>query len=208
MLSGEKPRFQVPEPQPHPAERILDVVVELLTSGGYEAVQLREVARQARIGLGTIYKLFPTRDDLIVTAIERWMETNTYAEVGQPVPGETLYDGLMRVFRHVFEPWERNPRLLESFHRARGGPGGERLKLQGANAIVPVMRAVLKGGDPQYLDDVGVILTSVSHGVIARFVAGELDITEILPTLERAVYRITTDNERLAGATARPHPPG
>jgi TetR/AcrR family transcriptional regulator, cholesterol catabolism regulator len=204
MLSDEKRRFQVPDPEPHPAERILDVVIEMLQSGGYDTVQLREVARSARIGLGTIYKLFPTRDDLIVTAIEHWMDTNTYVELGQPVPHETLYDGLMRVFRYVFEPWERSPRMLEAFNRARSGPGGERLQLQGANAIVPVMRTVLERGDPAYVEDVGVVLTSVSHGLIARFAAGEIDIAEILPTLERAVFRITTNNEPAARATSDP----
>jgi TetR/AcrR family transcriptional regulator, cholesterol catabolism regulator len=202
MLSDEKRRFQLPDPEPHPAERILDVVIEMLESGGYDAVQLREVARKARIGLGTIYKLFPTRDDLVVTAIEHWMDIHTYAELGQPVPGETLYDGLMRVFRDVFEPWERSPRMLKAFHRARSGPGGERLQLQGANAIVPVMRAVLEGGDPVYVEDLGAILTSVAHGLIARFAAGEVDIAEILPTLERAVFRITTNNEPAARATS------
>ncbi len=202
MLSEEKRRFHLPEPEPHPAVRILDVVIEMLESGGYDGVQLREVARRARIGLGTIYKLFPTRDDLIVTAIEHWMDINTYAELGRAVPGETLYDSLMRVFRDLYEPWERSPRMLEAFHRARSGPGGERLQLQGANAIVPVMRAVLERGDPAYVDDVGAILTSVAHGLIARFVAREVDIAEILPTLERAVFRITTNNEPAARATS------
>ena len=34
-----------------------------------------------------------------------------------------VYDGLMRGLRYVFEPWERNPRMLEAYHRARTGPG-------------------------------------------------------------------------------------
>ena len=43
VLSEKKLRFQLPDPEPHPAERILDVVIEMLESGGYDAVQLREV---------------------------------------------------------------------------------------------------------------------------------------------------------------------
>jgi AcrR family transcriptional regulator len=198
MLSAEKRRFQMPDPVPHPAQRILGAVIELLESGGYDAVQLRDVARRSRVGLGTIYKLFSGRDDLIVSAIEHWMDTNTYAELTPPFGGETLYDGLMRVFRNVFEPWERNPWMLRAYYRARSGPGGERLQLQAADAIVPLSRAVLADGDPEYVTDVGVILTSVAHGVIGRFAAGDIDVTEILPTLERAVVRLTTDNAPLA----------
>jgi AcrR family transcriptional regulator len=39
------------EPKP---DRILDIVVELLETEGYDAVQLREVARRARTSLATI----------------------------------------------------------------------------------------------------------------------------------------------------------
>ena len=34
--------------------------------------------------------------------------------------------------------------------------------------------------------------------MIGRFAAGMLDITAILPTLERAVFRLTANNEMLA----------
>lgn len=57
-------------------DRLLDTVVELLESGGYDEVQLREVARRARTSLSTIYKRYPTRDELILAAIEGWMAEN------------------------------------------------------------------------------------------------------------------------------------
>lgn len=176
-------------------------VVELLTSGGYDAVQLREVARQARVSLATIYKLFPTRDELIVTALEHWMATHTYADLAPPATNETLQAGLMRVFRYVFEPWERSPRMLEAFHRAaRTGEGRERLDLQGMNAIEPVARAVLEGADPAYVDDIDIVLTNMAYALIGRFVDGTLDVTDILPMLERVVFRLTANNEPAATA--------
>ena len=58
---------------PTHADAIVAVVQELLETGGYDAVQLREVARRARVSLATIYRLFPTRDELIVISLERWM---------------------------------------------------------------------------------------------------------------------------------------
>ena len=47
----------------HSDDRILDIVVEILETEGYDAVQLREVARRARASLATIYKRYPTRDE-------------------------------------------------------------------------------------------------------------------------------------------------
>jgi AcrR family transcriptional regulator len=205
--SSEGPE-RTSEPTHH--DRIVGVVQELLESGGYDAVQLREVARQAHVSLATIYRLFPTRDDLIVTAIEQWMSTHSYAELAMPEPGESVYDGLMRGLRYVFEPWERNPRMLEAYHRARTGPGGRRLDRQGMRAIEPNANALLAAADPAYVEDLTLILKNIAYAVIGRFAAGTLDITAILPTLERAVFRLTTNNEAPALAArdrgARPRP--
>src|SRR6476661_7124569 len=103
------------ERQREPAQRdtILEVVVRLVETEGYDAVQLREVARRARVSLATIYKLFDGRDQLIYAALERWREKHVYLALDDAAPDETPADGLMRVFRSMFEPWERSPRLLE-----------------------------------------------------------------------------------------------
>jgi AcrR family transcriptional regulator len=205
--SSESPEERS-EPTHH--DRIVGVVQELLESGGYDAVQLREVARRAHVSLATIYRLFPTRDDLVVTAIEQWMSTHSYAELAPPTPDESVYDGLMRGLRYVFEPWERNPRMLEAYHRARTGPGGRRLDRQGMRAIQPNANALLADADPAYVEDLTLILKNIAYAVIGRFAAGTLDITAVLPTLERAVFRLTTNNEAPAIAArdhgARPRP--
>src|SRR5258705_3188099 len=94
-------------------DRILDIVVELLETEGYDAVQLREVARRARTSLATIYKRYGTRDELILAALDRWMEENRYAGLTRPHDkDESLYAGVMRVLRTIFEPWERHPSVL------------------------------------------------------------------------------------------------
>jgi AcrR family transcriptional regulator len=120
------------------ANAIVDVVVDLLETEGYDAVQVRTVASRAHISLATMYKLFGTRDELIVAAVERWMESNQYASLSMPAPGEAPYDTLVRVLRAVFEPWEEHPRMLEAYHRARRGPGGDRLVLHGLAVVAPI----------------------------------------------------------------------
>jgi hypothetical protein len=100
----------------------------------------------------------------------------------------------MRIFRHVFEPWEKSPWMLEAYHKAEAGPAGDRLRRQGARAIVPAARHLLEDHDPEYVADVEDILINMAYAVTGRFVDGQLAATAILPTLERAVRRLTTDN--------------
>ncbi len=190
--------------EPQPADAIISTVLEMLEDGGHDAVQLREVARRAQVSLTTIYKAYPTRDELIVAAVEHWMAANGCAPLDPVVPGEDLYSGLMRILRHVFEPWERNPRMLEVFHRAQTGPGGHRLLEQSWRAIEPIALRLFVGYEPAYIGDLALIVTHLAHGTVARFAAGEIGITEILLILERTVHRLTSDNAAFARRVTQP----
>jgi TetR/AcrR family transcriptional regulator, cholesterol catabolism regulator len=185
-------------PDPVAREAILAVVEELLTDHGYDGLQLREVAHRARVSLSRIYKLFGTREELIVATMKKWMEDNGYQGLAPPLKTESVYEGLLYILRCVFEPWETNPQMLEAFHRARKGLGGERLQEQGARAIKPALRWVLKDADRRYVTDVEVLLLNLLYAVFGRFADGELSITDVLPTLERAVFRLTADNTSAA----------
>jgi AcrR family transcriptional regulator len=175
-------------------DHILDIVVELLETEGYDAVQLREVARRARTSLATIYKRYATRDELILAALESWMEENRYSGLHQqsPEPDESLYAGLMRMLRTIFEPWEQHPEMLTAYFRARAAPGGQRLVERGLDIVVPVGMEVLAGVDDEFVRDVDTIVTSLVYGLAGRYAAGEIAITDILPSLDRTVYWMTT----------------
>ncbi|MFI5717525.1 TetR family transcriptional regulator [Nocardia sp. NPDC051750] len=189
-----------PAPKPAPADQIIDVVLDLLETEGYEAVQLREVARRAHVSLATVYKHFADRDTLIVAAVEHWMATHSFTSMQPPQPGETLHAGLMRVLGYVFQPWERNPRMLEAYHRARTGPSGHRLDAQGIAAMEPILTALFQGADPAYIEDISLVVNNLTYALIGRFADHTLDITEILPILDRAVFRLTNDNHAEAAA--------
>lgn len=177
----------------HSRDRILDIVVEILERDGYDGVQLREVARRSRTSLSTIYKSYPTRDSLILAALESWLEENRYASLAdhQPDPHETLHEGLMQVLRSIFQPWEHHPGMLKAFFRARSAPGGARLVHRGLDTVVPAMMKVLDGVDQSLINDLDLIITTVVYGLSGRFAAGEIEITDILPTIERTVFRLT-----------------
>jgi TetR/AcrR family transcriptional regulator, cholesterol catabolism regulator len=175
------------------ADDIVDVVIELLESEGYDAVQVRTVAGRARISLATMYKLFGTRDELIVTALERWLDAHAYGALTMPEPGESPYETMVRVLRTVFEPWEAHPRMLEAYHRARSGPGGGRLDRHGMAIVRPIVEAALPDADPQFLAGVELVHGYVVRGAIARFADGEIAVTDILPILERALFILTAE---------------
>ncbi|OBF12060.1 TetR family transcriptional regulator [Mycobacterium sp. ACS4331] len=167
--------------------------MEMLETDGYEAVQLREVARRARSSLATIYKRYATRDELILAALQAWMERHRYSAVAplRSQPASSLYEGLMELFRAIFEPWERHPGMLAAYFRARSSPNGQQLFRFGLDFVAPAGREILDGVDPAFIADLDTVVSSVVYGLLGRFAAGEITVTEILPALDRTVYWMT-----------------
>ena len=177
--------------------RILDTVVEILEAQGYDAVQLREVARRSQTSLTTIYKRYSNRDELIAAAVQMWMDEHRFAKLaGQPhEPDESLYAGLMRMLRTIFLPWEEHPSMLTAYFRARATSGGQQLVRHGLDMAVPAFFEVLGDIEESFIADLDTVISTLVYGLLGRFTAGEIDVTDIVPILDRAVFRLTSGYE-------------
>jgi AcrR family transcriptional regulator len=90
-------------------ERVLDAATEEFAASGPEA-SIDEIARRAGVGHGTVFRRFPTKDDLMFAVIERHIgELRTIAEeaLAADDPGEAFFDfvhrGLHRCVVHCGE---------------------------------------------------------------------------------------------------------
>src|SRR4051794_32884024 len=54
--------------------RILRAAADLATEGGFDAVQMREVAERADVALGTLYRYFPSKIHLLVSVLADEMD--------------------------------------------------------------------------------------------------------------------------------------
>src|SRR3954471_309197 len=50
-------------------KRLIDAAVALATEGGYDAVQMRDVAARAQVALGTLYRHYSSKDQLLLAAL-------------------------------------------------------------------------------------------------------------------------------------------
>lgn len=187
---------------------LLDTVISLLEEEGYDAVQLREIARRARTSLSTIYKRYATREELIVAAIERWMDKNHSGLSNQTRdPNEPLHPAVMRVMRSIFEPWEKHPTMLFAYFRVRTVTDGGSLGMRSFDPVIRIGRSVLSDADPDFVAELQSILSAVVYGLVGRCRENQISITEIMPTIDRAVFWLTTGYQAtLADETARPAP--
>ncbi len=182
--------------------------MQILETKGYDAVQLREVARRSQTSLSTIYKHYSNRDELIAAAVQTWMDEHRFAKLlGQRnEPGQSLYAGLMRALRTIFLPWEEHPGMLTAYFRVRATSGGQQLVRHGLDMAVPAFFEVLGDIEESFIADLDTIISTLVYGLLGRFAAGEIAVTEILPILDRAVFYLTSGYEAHAQATDL-HPP-
>ena len=99
-------------------KRILDATLVLASKGGYEAVQMRTVAERADVALGTLYRYFPSKIHLLVSALAREFERNQERLDRRPIPGETPYERVLHVLGRTTRSMQREPMLTEAMTRA------------------------------------------------------------------------------------------
>jgi AcrR family transcriptional regulator len=92
-------------------ERVIRAAMDLGSEGGYDAVQMRDVAARAGVALGTIYRYFSSKDHLLAAALVEWA-TDLERRVSQRPPrGETIADRMVDILRRATRAMENDPDL-------------------------------------------------------------------------------------------------
>ncbi len=99
-------------------KRILDATLALASKGGYEAVQMRAVAEQANVALGTLYRYFPSKIHLLVSGLAREFERTQEKLARTAIPGDTPYERMIFVLGRITQSMQRDPLLAEAMTRA------------------------------------------------------------------------------------------
>ncbi|WP_224300842.1 TetR family transcriptional regulator [Streptomyces olivaceus] len=119
--SGPAPRPAAPpltERQRERRRRILRATARLAGRGGYEAVQMREVAESSQVALGTLYRYFPSKVHLLVATMQDRLERLHDTLRESPPTGETAADRVAQTLMRAFGALQREPRLAEAMTRA------------------------------------------------------------------------------------------
>jgi AcrR family transcriptional regulator len=98
--------------------RILEATLSLASKGGYDAVQMRAVAEKAEVALGTLYRYFPSKIHLLVSALAIEFDRIQEGIDRTSIPGETPHERTLYVLGRVTRVMQREPHLTEAMTRA------------------------------------------------------------------------------------------
>jgi AcrR family transcriptional regulator len=100
--------------------RVLDAAIGLAADGGFEAVQMRDVAAAANVALGTVYRYFSSKERLLLEAnVEQVLALGERIR-RRPPTGETAADRVVEVLRRANVALQRSPEVTGAMVRAIG----------------------------------------------------------------------------------------
>ena len=89
-------------------QRIIDAAGRLMCTTDYEKIQVKDVADEAEVALGTLYRYFHTKDHLFACALQSWSQR--FGDHGELRPGGTTEDRVKAIYRRAARAFERQPR--------------------------------------------------------------------------------------------------
>jgi AcrR family transcriptional regulator len=152
---ADPPRYRLGRPRSEAVDSAIEsAVLELLVDEGYAGVTMEGVAARAGVGKASLYRRWPTKEQLVIAAVvHRCGEHDTAPDTGSLRGDVTAYcrqvlDKLRRhgaILRAVNAETARNPALDESFRTTF-------LQQRRAQVREVLTRAVDRGELPQGAD--------------------------------------------------------
>ncbi|MGH3996240.1 MAG: TetR/AcrR family transcriptional regulator [Pseudonocardiaceae bacterium] len=145
-------------------EAIIEAASEALASQG-TAADVREIARRSGVGMGTLYRHFPTKEDLIQTVLlsdfSTWADSASQSAVEAPDPWTALTD----FYQQALAGYAHHNAMMESFALTWAVPDPE--GIQRLRLVIEELRARASGVlRPDVTpDDLLLLLISLGHAV-------------------------------------------
>src|SRR5579884_4253709 len=99
-------------------DKILDVAVALAEEGGFDNVRQRDVAAKAGVALGTLYKSFRSKEDILTAALEREAEMLERRMEAKPAQGANRIERVGAFFNVITRGLCRKPKYARAVLRA------------------------------------------------------------------------------------------
>ena len=103
-------------------QRVIDAAMALGHDGGYEAVQIRDVAARADVAMGTVYRYFTSKDHLLAATLVNWVELLDIRISAAPARGLHPADRVLEVLDRAFRAMGRQPKLVAAVFTSLSSP--------------------------------------------------------------------------------------
>jgi TetR/AcrR family transcriptional regulator, cholesterol catabolism regulator len=169
-------------------QRLLAAATALAAEGGYDAVQMRDVAARAEVALGTLYRHYSSKDQLLLALLAHQASTLRERLDQRPPRGDDPAERVADVFRRATRALERQPQVTHAMVTAMSVADDSAAPLK--HEVNETLRAIIgdavDGTPIAELDDIVRVLGSVWFAELTFWSGGLGDAQAMADNLARA----------------------
>ncbi len=187
------------EAQAARTDRLIRAAIELAGQGGYEAVQMREVARMAGVALATLYRYYPSKNELLLAAVRSEMGKLDDDVRTRPPRATTPQRRAGEVFARALQAMRNDPGFAHAALSVRQSPapfGGHEAAQPPVDTdytLVEIAARAAWGRDHQLTESQRLALQMVE----SLWIGGTIDWLNGRLSADAAVQRIRLAAEKL-----------
>jgi AcrR family transcriptional regulator len=185
----EKRAYNSPLREQH-AERTREVIVEAISAqiveSGLSDFSVQDIAKRAGVAVRTVYRYFPTRDDLISAAEEAWRKREP------DLPSITRLEDIAPAIPVVFRYFEANREVLEAaMVTALGRQVHDRSRRRRNEKALDLARHAAPHLDERTQKTRAAILRLLGGSMVWRFLTKDMGLT-LEESIEASAWAIRT----------------
>jgi AcrR family transcriptional regulator len=170
-------------------QRVIDAAMSLGLEGGYDAVQMRDVAARADVAMGTVYRYFTSKDHLLAATLVHWVELLDSRLAQQPARGDHPSERVLDVLDRALRAMGRQPKLVTAVFTSLSSPDPGAVACQ--QQITVLMEGIITRaiGEPQPPDPAerARIIGHVWYSALVGWINGWSTMSRVYDELSVAV---------------------
>jgi len=176
--------------------KVIQAAMQLAADGGYDAVQMRDVATSSNVALGTIYRYYSSKDHLLAEALVEFSRGLQDRMAARPLEGTSVADRVAEALRRSTRSLTYKPQLASALLAAISSRDPAVSECQ--QRVTAVLREMLIGAMAGDLDEArqdGVIrvLAQVWFAALLGWVNGWMTVNGVVEELEHATQMLLPD---------------
>jgi AcrR family transcriptional regulator len=181
-------------------DRIVDAGLALLAARDYDKIQVKDVAEEANVALGTLYHYFSSKEHLFAEVLVRWAGTLRTNISRHPLRGTTDTQRLTQVINRSVRAFQRQPSLarLVATLETSADPFATEILARLAHTTNDIYLEAIHDVDRDTAHRIVSVVDAVLASRLRSWVAGRSSITAVTDDLADAISLLLDPGSRLS----------
>jgi len=170
-------------------DRIVDAGLSLLGERAYDKIQVKDVAEEANVALGTLYHYFSSKEHLFAEVLVRWAATLRTNISRNPLRGVTDAQRLTQVINRSVRAFQRQPSLarLVATLETSADPYATEILARLAQTTNDIYVEAIQDVDRDTAQRIVTVVDAVLAARLRSWVAGRITIANVTDDLADAI---------------------